>query len=55
MIVGDIEDVWRFPGCIVFTLEGGIPNPFGLYGSVEKSSISSLNIIPVEGDIISKI
>ena len=49
-IVGDIEDRGRFPGSIqLFWLEGAVHASsvqLGLFG-LEKSSISSLNIMPV--------
>ena len=54
-IVGDIDDAGWAPGLIRLYTEGQIPYVFGLDGSVEKSSIWLLNIIPVDGDIIPNI
>ena len=52
--MGDIEDRGRAPGLIRLYFDGNNPNTFGLVGLVEKSSIASLNMIPVDGDIIPK-
>ena len=52
MMVGDIDDMGRAPGLIRLYLDGTSPYIFGSVGFVEKSSIWSFNIIPVDGDII---
>jgi hypothetical protein len=49
-----MDDIGRAPGRIKLYLDGGIPKALGFAGFVEKSSISSLKIMPVEGDIIPK-
>lgn len=47
MIVGVIELSGHLPGSIKFAGEGGKSNPLVIFGEL-KSSISSLNIIPVD-------
>lgn len=47
MIVGDIELNGRFPGLMKLTGDGGMPKALVILGEL-KSSISSLNMIPVE-------
>lgn len=46
-IVGHIELNGRLPGAIKFAGDGGSPKPLVILGEL-KSSISSLNIIPVD-------
>ena len=48
-IVGTIELNGLFPGFIKLAGDGGMPLPFIICGAL-KSSISSLNIIPVVSD-----
>ena len=45
-------DKGRLPGLMKFAGDGGTPKSFVIFGD-EKSSIWSLKIIPVDGDIIS--
>lgn len=48
---GHIEDNGRLPLNIKFAGEGGIPKIFVMFGD-EKSSISSLNMIPVRDPLL---
>lgn len=48
-IAGAIDDKGRFPGLTKLFGEGGTPKLLVIFG-YEKSSISSLIMIPVDGD-----